>query len=112
MHIQCEFDLWEKIIPKLERAVHVHSCKNSNEMLFTCSDGPFCSIDLMVVQGGQLDVDLFGPVFFNCGRTFIVHYIQRWAVASCFESSDPVNAVTMDASVCGGMARTMIALRS
>ena len=89
--------------------MHVHSYKSSNEMLFTCSDGPFCSIDFMV---GQLDVDLFGPVFFNCSRTSIVHYIQRQVVASCFESSDPVNAVTMDASVRESMARTMIALRS
>jgi hypothetical protein len=70
----------------------------------------------MVVRGDQLDVDLFRPdVFFNCSRTFIVHNILRRAVAPCFEGGvviTSVNAVTMDASVQEGMARTMIALRS
>ena len=58
-------------------------------MLFKCCNGLFCSVDSMVVRGDQLDVDLFRPyVFFDWGRTFIVHYIQHRVVAPCFEGSD------------------------
>ena len=74
-------------------------------MLFECCDGPFCSVDSMVVRGDKLDVDLFRPdVFFNCGQTFIVHYIQCQVLRLVITS--------LDASVREGMAQMMIALRS
>ncbi len=92
--------------------MHVHSCEGRNEMLFKCCDGPFCSVDSMVVRGNELDVDLFRPdVFFNRDQTFIVHYIQRRDPSVLRVVITSVNAVTMDASVREGMAQTMIALR-
>ncbi len=69
--------------------MHVHSGKSSNEMLLKRCDGPFCSVDSMVVRRDELDADFFrSDVFFNCGRTFFIHHIQCRVVASCFEGSD------------------------
>ena len=70
-------------------------------MLFKCCNGPFCSVDLMVVGGDQLDVDLYGPdVFFNCGGTFIVHYIQCRVVSPCFEGSDYFGECSHHGCIC------------
>ena len=87
--------------------MHDHSGKSCNEVLFKCCDGPFCSVDSMVVWGDKLDVDVFRPdIFFDCSGTFIVH--QPPFFGGVISS---VNAVTMDASVQKGMAQMMIALR-
>jgi len=52
--------------------VHVHSGESSDEMLFKCCDGPFCSVDSMVVRQDKLDVDFFRPdVLLYCGRTLM-----------------------------------------
>ncbi len=70
-------------------------------MLFECCNRPFCSVDMMVVRGGELDVDLFRPdVFFNRGRTFIVHYIQCRMVSPCFEGSDHVYECSHHGCIC------------
>ena len=67
--------------------MHVHSGERSDEMLLKSCDGSFCSIDSMVVQRDELDADLFRPdVFFDCGRTFIVHRVQCQVVAPYFEA--------------------------
>ncbi len=43
----------------------------------------------MVVQGGELDVDCFGPdVLLDCGRTFVVHNVQCRMVATGFQYED------------------------
>ncbi len=70
-------------------------------MLFECCNGSFCSVDSMVVGGDQLDVDRFRPaVFLDCGRTFVVHYIQRRAVATCFEVSDHFGECSHHGCIC------------
>ncbi len=65
--------------------MHVHSGKCCNEVLLECCDGLFCSVDLMVVRGDELDVDFLRPdIIFDCGGTLVVHHVQCRLVASCF----------------------------
>ena len=81
--------------------MYVHSYESNTEMLFECCDGPFCSVDSMVVQGDELDVDLFRPdVFFNRGRTFIAHNIQCRVVSPCFEGSDHFSECSHHGCIC------------
>jgi hypothetical protein len=49
--------LREKLIPKLEGAKHFNCGKGGNELFLESGDGAFGGIDLMVVQGDDLDVD-------------------------------------------------------
>ncbi len=87
-HIYGEFNLWEKLIPKLEGAKHINGGKGSDEVFLESGDGAFCGIDLMVVRGDELDVDCFGlDVLLNGGGTLVFHHIQCRMVASIRSST-------------------------
>jgi hypothetical protein len=71
--------------------VHVHSGERSDEMFLKSCDGSFGSIDSMVVRRDEVDANVFRPdVFFDCGRTFVVHHVQCRVIAPCFEGSNHV----------------------
>jgi hypothetical protein len=54
-----------------------------------CGNGALGGICLMVVQGGKLDVDCFGPdVLLDRGGTLVVKYIQCQMVAARFLYGD------------------------
>jgi hypothetical protein len=59
----------------------------------------------MVVQGDKLDVNSFRPdVFLDCGRTFVVHYVQCRMVAAGFQYGDDFGECLYHGSI-GGSAR-------
>ncbi len=86
----------------MEGAKHINGGKGDNESFLESGNGALGGIDLMVVGGGQLDVDQFGPdVFLNCGGTLVVHYIQCRMVASCIQYGDDFGECLFHGSIGG-----------
>jgi hypothetical protein len=68
---------------------HTNGVEGGNEMFFESGDGVFGSIDPMVVQGDELDVNCFGPdVLLDRSGTLVVHHVQCRMVASWFQYGD------------------------
>ncbi len=68
--------MWQKLIPKLERAKHVDGCKGGDKVFLESTDGTFGGVDAMIVRRDQLDFHLVGTdVLFDCLGAFIVHDI-------------------------------------
>ncbi len=87
----------EKLIPKLERANHIKSGKGVSEVLLESGDGAFDGIDPMVVRGGKLDVDRFGPdVLLDRGGTlFALMFSVGWKPPDFRMEITLVNACTI-----------------
>ncbi len=70
-------------------------------MFLECGNGTLGGICLIVMWGGKLDVNCFGPdVFLDCGGTFIVHYVQCRMVAAGFQYGNDFGECLYHGSIC------------
>jgi hypothetical protein len=85
----------------LEGAKHITSGKGSDEVFLECGDSTLSGVCSIVVRGDKLDVNCFRlDVFFYCGRTFVVHYIQCQMVAAGFQYGDDLSECLYRGCVC------------
>jgi hypothetical protein len=99
-HDYCKFNLREKFIPELEGAKHFNGGKGGNEVFLECGDGVLGGICSMVVQGGKLYVDCFGPdVLLDYNGTLVVHYVQCRMVAARFQYGDDFDECLFHGSI-------------
>ncbi len=72
-------------------------------MFLECGNGTLSGICSVVVQGDELDVSCFRTdVFFDCGGTFVVHYVQCRMVAAGFQYGDDFGECMYHGSISAG----------
>jgi hypothetical protein len=70
-------------------------------VFFDSCDGLFCGIDTMAVRGDELDGNLLGPdMFFDCGGTFVVYYVQCQLLTSLFHYGERFGEYLYHGNVC------------
>jgi hypothetical protein len=77
LHVQGEFNLGEKLIPKLEGAMGRAAMK----CFLIVAMEHLAALTRWLCGGGKLYVDWFG-LDLDCGRTLVVHHVQCRMVAS------------------------------
>ncbi len=70
-----------KLVPKLDRKVHISGAEGANESILESLDGLFCSVDAVIAWFNELEATLlWGKVRFDCLCCLIVHDVNLWCV--------------------------------